>query len=64
MTELETEYTSDIICPHCGEEYGDSWEYNDDDGETLNCISCGEPFHLSVDFNVSYTTKKLKELKL
>jgi DNA-directed RNA polymerase subunit RPC12/RpoP len=57
--ELETDFTSEIICPHCGAKYQDSWELNNNDGEKETCIDCGKHFHLSVHFDVTYSTRKI-----
>lgn len=53
-----TQTGSNIVCPHCQHEYGDSWEYNKCDDATLDCIACGESFRLSVEIEVTYTTVK------
>ncbi len=42
MKEIYHEYTDEIICPHCGEEMMDSWEYSED-GED-ECWECGKKF--------------------
>ena len=57
--EFDTEYTKDIVCPHCGAEDGDSWESNDNDGGTQQCGSCDKDFVLSVHHEVTYSTSKV-----
>jgi hypothetical protein len=27
MTDIDHEFTEDIVCPHCGHVHGDSWEW-------------------------------------
>lgn len=51
------EDTQEIKCPYCDNEFGDSWEYNDSDGSTIDC-DCGKKFTLSVHFDVTYSTHK------
>lgn len=55
-------YTDEIVCPHCGYEYSDSWELNGSSGEQ-ECPECYEPFELEVTVTVNYSTSKLKEDK-
>jgi len=44
-----------VICPYCGEHYGE-----DDLNEStdLDCDGCGKTFLLEVDYDVSYSTYK------
>lgn len=46
-----------IICPWCGYENGDSWEYEDSEDE-VECGECGRLFDLEVETEVHYTTRK------
>lgn len=57
MEEIEHEYTKEIVCPHCGEEYSDSWEYGQD-SEELECYECSGKFHYEREVEVTYTTVK------
>ena len=60
----DTDYTDEITCPYCGLKFGDSSEYNDDDGEEIVCADCNNKFILNVDFEINYSTTKLsKEIK-
>lgn len=58
-TEIDHEYTDEIVCPHCGYEHGDSWEAPDD-GED-DCEECGKPFRFVRDITVRYSTTKVRE---
>lgn len=58
MEEIDHEYTRNIVCPHCGYEDVDSWEYDKDDGE-IECSACDEEFVYARIIMVSYSTKKL-----
>lgn len=52
-------YNPEIVCPHCDYEYSDSWEnYNvhDIDDREIDCQNCNEPFILSIDTTVEYST--------
>lgn len=68
MTEKEIDHTAtpEIVCPHCGYEYSDSWEYlrlmRDDWGYSClvrKCVSCGKEFEFEREIIVTYTTWKL-----
>lgn len=54
--EIDHEFTDEIVCPHCGHEHGDSWEWRGDDGEA-DCDDCGKPFEWSRNVSVCYSTK-------
>lgn len=55
----ETSYTDEIICPHCAYEFDCSYELHDQDGGEVECPECNKSFELSVDYSVTYTTKKV-----
>ena len=61
QNQINTQFTRDVICPHCGHIYRDSWEYNGDDGTVQECIECSEKFILYIDFEVHYCTEKYEE---
>ena len=52
---VEHEDTKEIVCPYCGYEYGNSWEYDDECGE-LECDECGKKFHYNRNVTVDYST--------
>jgi len=58
----DTEFTDNIICPHCGYVFNDSWEYsvdmNDGDTYVLECDDCGKEFELEVHISIEYSTFK------
>lgn len=58
MSRIDHEYTDEIVCPHCGYEHSDSFEYSED-GDTT-CNDCGKPFHYARDISVTYSTDKLE----
>lgn len=53
--EGETDYTDEVICPHCGYEYSDSWEMNEGRHE---CSDCERPFEVTRNVVVTYSTEK------
>ncbi len=55
--EVEHEYTEEVVCPWCGHEHGDSWEWtsNSDD---MKCDECGKEFGYEKDITVKYCTSK------
>ena len=58
MKEFDTKHTREIICPHCGYEHSDSWEYSDEGGTTQECDECGNEYTLEIEFDVTYCTTK------
>lgn len=56
--DIDHEYTDEITCPHCGEEFGDSWECADS-GEH-ECHECGGKFTHERDVTVTYCTQKVE----
>ena len=54
-TEYECWGTHEMVCPYCGEEQSDSWEYSRDDG-TVECGSCSRQFRYTRNVSVDYTT--------
>lgn len=53
---IDHEYTEEIVCPHCGEEFIDSWEFADIGEHT--CYECGGKFSHERDVTVTYSTQK------
>lgn len=59
-TEIEHKYTSEIVCPYCGDELGDSWEFGSgrqDIGE-VDCPNCEKTFIAYRNIEVTYNTWK------
>jgi DNA-directed RNA polymerase subunit RPC12/RpoP len=66
MMEIDHIYTNEIVCPHCGHKYRDSWECGTDEagGECdweETCCECGAEFYASRYIAVSYSTRKINE---
>ena len=50
--------TDKIVCPHCG--YAEEGSFEDTEGR-VECYECKQPFDLTIDYSVSYTTTIPKE---
>jgi len=60
MSDINHDFTREVVCPHCGYEHGDSWErrMTDGDQEDEICDRCGKRFTVSCHITVSYSTDK------
>lgn len=60
-TEVEEQYGSGIICPHCKHEHipGDG-PYEEGSWMTMECWKCEEEFDVLVEYSASYTTRAAK----
>jgi uncharacterized protein (DUF2225 family) len=56
---IDHSYTEDIVCPHCGYKFSDSYEFDSDSGE-LNCYECEKDFFFERNRSVNYTTSKIE----
>lgn len=59
----ETTLQDSPVCPHCGHEHTDAFEWNfgpclDGSIKGRECDSCGEAFDCDLVVTVEYTTKK------
>ena len=61
MTNIEHEYTDNIVCPYCGYEDKDSWE-RPDDSDIISCNNCDKTFSYTRWVDVSYCTYKESEV--
>lgn len=52
-------FTSHPICPYCGYEQDDSYEF--EDYNEVECENCEEIFFLEVHSEITYSTKKKEE---
>lgn len=58
MSDIDHEYTNEIVCPHCGCESSDSWESRDEGEE--DCPECGKIYAYSRHVEVTYCTEKIE----
>lgn len=66
--EIDCRYTNEIVCPYCGYEFGDSWEYlrsdHYDSKIEVECgdhLNCGKEFIVYPDVAVTYCSEKKEE---
>ncbi len=61
--DIDHEYTSDLVCPYCGNKESDSWEYRESDGFTgeIECGRCEKHYKYETHVDVTFSTKKIKE---
>lgn len=59
MSDIEHEYTSDPVCPHCGHKHRDAWEWDSDGSGQTECGECEKPFFWERIVTIEYTTSKL-----
>lgn len=52
----------EITCPICGYEFGDSWEYDSDEGD-CECGGCGATLEWYRDVHVSYSAEVKKVME-
>jgi len=55
-TEIDHDYTREIVCPWCGYVYSDSYEYSE--GEGQECEHCGQNFDMYRHIDITYCTYK------
>lgn len=53
--EIDHSCTDEVVCPYCGYQFMDSWEFGDKH-QDVDCPECGKKFHLTVDVSVTYST--------
>jgi ATP-dependent Zn protease len=58
--EIDHDYTDEIVCPYCGCEFSDSYEFDDDSG-TMECYECEKEFEYYRHIEVTYCTYELTE---
>lgn len=57
MSDIDHEYTPEIVCPYCGYEHGDSSEVCADNGD-YDCHECGETFFYTRNITIYYSTER------
>lgn len=60
MKAIDHEYTDEIVCPYCGSEHTDSWEY-EPDMNVIDCWECGREFQYERHISIMYSTEKMEE---
>lgn len=59
MSEFEHEDTEEIICPWCGYQFRESWEFTAEEDET-DCYRCEKPFKYHRIIDVTYDTERVE----
>lgn len=54
----ETSDPNYVICPHCGTQMGDCWEWVRAEPLTDNCSTCGDRFTYWAVYDVTYYAEK------
>ena len=52
------EDTEEMVCPWCGYEFQDSWEF--EEGGEHECYRCEKPFKFCRIIDVTYDTEKVE----
>lgn len=55
--QINHRYTKEVVCPYCGYEFSDSWEFNDQE-DSVYCGECDNEFVALREIEVSYCTYK------
>ena len=60
MSEIKHKYTKEIVCPYCGYEFSDSWDYSSDleDIGLIDCENCDKSFYANRIVTIDYSTEK------
>lgn len=53
---IDFKFTEEVVCPYCGYEFSDSWEF--DNEEDIECENCENTFSMNRNVEVSYSTYK------
>ncbi|MFA9204970.1 MAG: hypothetical protein ACEQSH_00780 [Bacteroidia bacterium] len=61
MTDFDTSYMKEAVCPYCGHAHPECWEWHPSgEGEfTHECDECNREFSVRRDVEVSYTTREM-----
>jgi DNA-directed RNA polymerase subunit RPC12/RpoP len=60
MKYIDHSSTQELVCPHCGFKFSDSWEWTGDDGDD-ECLECGKTFFWERMVEITYSTSIKKE---
>jgi predicted RNA-binding Zn-ribbon protein involved in translation (DUF1610 family) len=61
---INHEFTREVVCPHCGYEFSDSWELGPGKGDSedieVECGDCGETFICWRNITVNWSSAKIE----
>ena len=55
---FDCKHNDEIVCPHCGYEFTDSWDCMSGDSGNLDCDDCGKEFFCEATNTRTYSTCK------
>lgn len=55
--DIDSLFTKEVVCPYCGHEFSDSWEWDDSEDE-IYCDNCDNKFAMERNIEVTYSTYK------
>lgn len=59
--EFDTDLTDEIVCPECGHEESDSWEYGDlESSGRVTCGRCSREFWATRNVSITYSTETVE----
>jgi transcription elongation factor Elf1 len=63
MSEIKHRYTRNMVCPYCGHENMNSWDYmsGEEDLGEVECGECGKDYEAQRIVTVEYKTEKIDE---
>jgi len=62
MSNVEHNYTNEVVCPNCGHKHRDSWDMQD--GHQYECeAGCGAEFIVAIDIRYSTYQARKAEAK-
>lgn len=59
MEDIDYRDTDEVVCPYCGYEFGDSWEFQMNGCENINCDECNKKFECEAETTIKYSSSKL-----
>ena len=63
---FDTDDTREIVCPHCGYKFSNSYEFGmDSDGEEqeIDCGRCEKPFIAMINISVTYSSRTIPPMQ-
>lgn len=59
MEYIDYKNTDEVVCPYCGYEFGDSWEFQMNGCEKITCDECNKEFECEAETTIAYSSCKL-----
>jgi hypothetical protein len=58
MEEIDTSMTDELICPHCGYEFSDSWEFalNGATDGKVDCRDCNKEIEFEIVTEITFSS--------